>query len=213
MMPSGPPRVYLVTDPSAGDALLDRARRALAALPPGAAALQLRAKGLCGRDLLRLARELAATAHAAGQILLVNDRLDVAIAAGADGVHLPAAGIPPADVRRLLPRGVVAVSCHSVEEVTRAREGGADLATFGPVFDTPSKRAYGAPVGLARLGEAARLGLPLVGLGGIEAGNAGQVIAAGAAGVAAIRAWLDAADPAAAAREIFDAVERGGERR
>jgi len=92
--------------------------------------------------------------------------------------------------------------------VTRALAGGADFATFGPVFETPSKRAHGAPVGLEQLAVAARLGLPLLGLGGVDLSNASAVVAAGAWGLAAIRAWLEADDPAAVVRALLDAVER-----
>jgi thiamine-phosphate pyrophosphorylase len=207
MMPLRNPRVYLVTDLAPGPDLPGRVEAALAGLPPGVAAVQLRAKALGGRDLLALARATRAAVQAAGQWLLVNDRLDVAVAAGADGVHLPSRGVPPAEARRLLGADpIVGVSCHSLEEVRRAREGGADFATFGPVFETPSKRAYGPPVGLEALREAARLGLPLVALGGVDVGNAPSTVAAGASGVAAIRAWVGAADAAAAVRELLAAV-------
>jgi len=142
-------------------------------------------------------------------LLVVNDRIDVALAAGADGVHLPSAGISPAEARALLGEGrLIGVSCHSSLDVARALEGGADFATFGPIFDTPSKRAYGPPVGLARLAEAARLGLPLLGLGGVDLSNAASVVEAGACGLAAIRAWLEADDPAAVVRDLLDVVER-----
>jgi len=197
MMPPSLPRVYLITDPSGGTGLVAHVAAALRGLPPGVLAVQFRSKGAPGRELLATARALREVVAAAGQFLLVNDRVDVALAAGADGVHLPAAGIPPAEARRLLGGGIVAVSCHSAVDVLRARDGGADFATFGPVFDTPSKRAYGAPLGLDRLRDAASLGLPLVGLGGIDLSNAASVVAAGAHGVAAIRAWLEAPDPAA----------------
>jgi thiamine-phosphate pyrophosphorylase len=167
------------------------ARRILATAPPGAIALHLREKDLPGAALLALARRLAAACRDAGQWLLVNDRVDVALASGADGVHLPSAGVPADDARRLLgPDRLVGVSCHGEGDVRRARDAGADYATFGPVFDTPSKRAYGAPVGLDALASAARLGLPLVALGGVEPANAGAAVAAGARGLAAIRAWL-----------------------
>jgi thiamine-phosphate pyrophosphorylase len=210
MMPSSPPRVYLVTDPSAGPGLVPRVEVALRGLPAGVVAVQLRAKGLPAAELVALARALRAVAAGAGQRLLVNDRLDVALAAGADGVHLPAAGIPPAEARRLAgPGRLVAVSCHSAADVAAARDAGADFATFGPIFDTPSKRGYGPPVGLAALAGAVALGLPLVGLGGVHAGNAPSVAAAGAAGVAAIRAWLDAPDPGGAVRQLLAAFGRG----
>ncbi len=210
MMPPSPPRVYLVTDPSAGGGLVAHTASALRGLPPGAVAVQLRAREATGRDLLAAARALREVVAEAGQLLLVNDRIDVALAAGADGVHLPSAGVPPADARGLLGTGrLVAVSCHSAADVERARDGGADFATFGPVFDTPSKRRYGAPVGLERLEEASGLGLPLVGLGGVDVSNASDVVAAGAYGVAAIRAWLDAGDPGAVVRKLLEAVESG----
>ena len=90
--------------------------------------------------------------------------------------------------------------------MARARAGGADYATFGPVWATPSKAGYGAPVGLDRLREASRLGLPLVALGGVEPALAPQAVAAGAAGVAVIRAWLTGPDPAAAVRALLAAV-------
>jgi thiamine-phosphate pyrophosphorylase len=90
--------------------------------------------------------------------------------------------------------------------VVRAREGGASYATFGPVYETPSKRAFGAPVGVGALREAARLGLPLVALGGLDAGRAPEALRAGAAGVAVIRAWLEAPDPAAAVRALLAAA-------
>jgi thiamine-phosphate pyrophosphorylase len=155
-----------------------------------------------------MARALRAVVSEAGQLLLVNDRLDVAVAAGADGVHLPAAGIPPGEARRLVESGrLVAVSCHSAADVERARGAGADFATFGPVFDTPSKREHGAPVGLGPLREASLLGLPLVGLGGVDVANAAEVVAAGAHGLAAIRAWLDAPDPAIVVRQFLDATK------
>ena len=210
MMPPSPPRVYLVTDPSGGSGLVARAARALRGLPPGVVAIQVRARGATGRELLEAARALRTVAAEAGQLLLVNDRADVALAAGADGVHLPSAGIPPGDARRLVgDERLVAVSCHSQEDVARARDAGADFATFGPVFDTPSKRDYGPPVGLGPLREASLLGLPLVGLGGVDASNASAVVAAGAFGVAAIRAWLEASDPASVVRRLLDAVEKG----
>lgn len=201
------PVVHLITDRRVAPDLPSRLAAALAGVPPGCVAVHLREKDLGGAALLALCRELLAICRRHGQVLLVNDRLDVALAAGADGVHLPGAGVPPADARRLLgPAAWVGVSCHAAREVAAAREGGASYATFGPVFDTPSKRAYGAPVGLGALGDAARLGLPLVALGGIDAAGARAARAAGARGVAAIRAWLAGPDPAAQVRALLDAA-------
>jgi thiamine-phosphate pyrophosphorylase len=198
------PIVHLITDRRLEPDPAARAERALAGLPPGCIAVHLREKELSGAALLALARALVAACRRHGQRCLVNDRLDVAVAAGADGVHLPASGVPPAEARRLLGlTALIGVSCHSEDDVARARDGGASFATFGPLHDTPSKRAYGAPVGLPALRAAARLGLPLVGLGGVTAANAPEVRAAGAHGVAAIRAWLEAEDPAQAVRALL----------
>ncbi len=197
------PVVHLITDRALAPDPAARAAAALEGIPPGRVAVHLREKELGGAALLSLARALAAVCHGRGQLLLVNDRLDVALAAGADGVHLPSAGVPPQDARRLLgPSALVGVSCHALEDVRRARDGGASFATFGPVYDTPSKRRYGPPVGVAALREAARLGLPLVALGGVGPERVAEVRAAGAAGVAAIRAWLAGPDPGAAVRAL-----------
>ncbi len=199
--------VHLVTDRRLAPDLAARADAAMAGVAPGRIAIHLREKDLGGGELLRLAVVLGAICRARRQVLLVNDRLDVALAAGADGVHLPSAGVPPADARRLLgPDAIIGVSCHSAGDVVRAREGGASYATFGPIHDTPSKRPFGAPLGLAALRDAARLGLPLVALGGITPERAPAAFAAGASGVAAIRAWLGGADPAGAVRGLLAAA-------
>jgi len=209
MMPPRPPRVYLITDPSHGANLPARVASALKGFPRSSVAVQVRAPGASGRELLAQERALQGSVRDCGQLLLVNDRIDVALSAGADGVHLPSAGIPPADARRLLGEGrLVGVSCHSSLDVARALAGGADFATFGPIFDTPSKRAHGAPVGTEKLTEAARLGLPLLGLGGVDLSNAAAVVDAGASGLAAVRVWLEADDPAAVVRALLHAVER-----
>ncbi|HET8539597.1 MAG TPA: thiamine phosphate synthase [Anaeromyxobacter sp.] len=198
------PAVHLITDRALAPDPAARAAAALAGIAPGRVAVHLREKDLGGAALLALARALSAACRARGQLLLVNDRLDVALAAGADGVHLPSAGVAPADARRFLgPAALVGVSCHSAADVRRARDGGASYATFGPIYDTPSKRPYGEPVGVAALRDAARLGLPLVALGGVTPERVPELRAAGAAGVAAIRAWLAGPDPAAAVRALL----------
>jgi thiamine-phosphate pyrophosphorylase len=197
------PVVHLITDRARAADLPARVAAAIAGLPPGRVAIHLREKDLGGRALLALARSLAAVCRAAGQALLVNDRLDVAVAAGADGVHLPAAGVPVGGARRWLgPAALVGVSCHSAAEVCRAREAGASYATLSPIYDTPSKRPFGPPLGLDPLVDAARSGLPVIALGGVRPDRVAEVFAAGAHGVAAIRAWLDGPDPAAAVRAL-----------
>lgn len=198
------PRLHLITDRRLVPDLPARVASALRGLPPRTAAVHLREKDLGGRALLALALAVGKACAEARQLFVVNDRLDVALAASADGVHLPAAGIPAADARRLLgPAALVGCSCHSIADVERARAGGASYATFSPIHDTPSKRQYGAPIGIPALGEAAALGLPLVALGGITAENAPEARAAGAYGVAAIRAWLVGDDPSGAVRALL----------
>jgi thiamine-phosphate pyrophosphorylase len=198
------PRLYLVTDRRAtnGRPLVDVVRAALSGVPAaarGAVAVQLREKDLEGRALLALARELRAVTREAGAGLWINDCVDVALAAGADGVHLPGHGLAPADVARVAPGLPVAVSAHARGDVeAAAREPNVAFAVFGPIWDTPSKRAYGPPPGLEALRDSVAVGLPLVALGGVTSGTAAACRSAGAAGVACIRAVCEAPDPAAA---------------
>jgi thiamine-phosphate pyrophosphorylase len=169
----------------------------------GVGAVQLREKDLDDRDLYALAR-LARETLPATTRLLVNGRLDVALAAGADGVHLPADGLPVAPLRtRFGPGILIGRSTHTVAEVERARDEGADYVTFGPVYATPGK---GRPAGPAELARAAAAGLPVYALGGITLERFGELAAAGAAGVAAIRLFQRPADLQEAvrsARETF----------
>ncbi|NDY42660.1 thiamine phosphate synthase [Dissulfurirhabdus thermomarina] len=194
--------LYLVTGRRGipgGRGLLDAVREALEG---GVGAVQLREKDLPPRDLLPLALELRDLTRRHGARLLVNDRVDVALAAGADGVHLAATSLPVAAVRRITGPGfLVGVSTHSVAEVLEAEAAGADFVTFGPVYPTPSKARYGPPVGLGPLREACRrAALPVFALGGVKAANVAEVLEAGAAGVALISAVLWAPRPAEAAR-------------
>jgi thiamine-phosphate pyrophosphorylase len=174
--------------------------------------VQLREKDLPGRDLFLLAERFRALTDRYGALFLVNDRVDVALASGADGVHLGTASIPPGEARKLLgPGRFLGVSTHSSREVAEAEEGGADYATFGPVWATPSKAPYGEPVGLPALQEACRAhALPLFALGGVTPGRVGEALAAGARGVAAIAALLAAENPARAAREMIRNIETHG---
>ena len=126
--------------------------------------------------------------------LLVNDRADIARAAGADGVHLTARSLEASIVRRAFgPEFLIGVSTHTLSEASAARDHGADFAVYGPVFDTPSKRAYGPPAGLESLREVVQAlsPFPLVALGGITRDNASAALDAGASGVAAIRLFAD----------------------
>lgn len=153
----------------------------------GVDALQLREKDLGDRALWGLARR-ARTLLPPPARLLVNGRLDVALAAGADGAHLPADGVPLAALRERFGPGVLlGRSTHHPAEVEQARRDGADYVTFGPVYPTPGKP--GPPAGLAGLRQAAAVGLPVYALGGITLALLGEVAEAGAAGAAGIRVF------------------------
>jgi thiamine-phosphate pyrophosphorylase len=153
----------------------------------GVGALQLREKRLDDLSSCRLARR-ARAALPPPAVLLVNGRADLALAAGADGVHLPADGVPAGAVRARFGSGLlIGVSTHRLEEVERARRDGADYVVFGPVYPTPAKAGLGEPAGPRALARAAALGIPVYALGGVTLERFGEVAAAGAAGVAGIR--------------------------
>lgn len=196
-------RILLISD-GFDERTRARVEAALGALPPGVAAVQLRAKALTGRALYDAALALVPIVHARGGVLVVNDRVDVALAAGADGVHLPSRGLPPEAARRLVGDGLfVGVSTHTPAEVAAASYAGADYVTFGPVFPTAGK---GAPVGLATLANVAKaVPLPLFALGGVDASRAAAVVATGAR-VACIGAVLAQDDAEAAARALWAAI-------
>jgi thiamine-phosphate pyrophosphorylase len=193
--------VYLVTErrQTNGRALLDVVA---AALDGGIRAVQLRERDLSTRELLALAERLRALTQRYAAALLINDRVDVALACAADGVHLPADSFAVADARALLgAQRLIGVSTHAPAEIATAAAAGADFAVFGPIYDTHAKRAFGAPLGLTALAAArAASKLPLLAIGGIDSDRIGEVRAGGADGVAVIRAVLAADDPAAAAR-------------
>ena len=184
---------------------VDALTAALGAIPPGAAAVQLRERDLNPRELLALGRALLPVCRARQAPLLINDRIDVALALDADGVHLRTSSFDVADARHLLGSGKrVAVSCHGPQELARAQ--GADFVTLGPLFQTPSKKQLGQPLGLE--GFAACLapgGPPAFALGGINLLTGRLAMQHGAAGLAAIRACWDG-DPAAQVARLFSAA-------
>jgi len=181
-----------------------------AALQGGAKAIQLREKDLSARALYELAQRLLPIVHNRKAVLLVNDRIDLALTLPIDGVHLAQTSLPPVEARRLLgPGRLIGVSCHTVQEAIEAHNG-ADFIVLGPLFFTLSKAAYGSPIGLERLREVRRhVRLPILAIGGITASNAAQVIEEGAEGVAAISAVMAADDPAGAVRDMLYAVKSG----
>ena len=155
---------------------------------------QIREKALHARVLFELVERAVEITGGTETRLLVNDRSDIARAAGADGVHLTSQSLPAAVVRRIYGREfVIGVSTHSLEEARAARMGGADFAVFGPVYETPSKRVFGAPQGLEKLREVAMelRDFPVIAIGGITLDNARRCLQAGASGVAGISLFSD----------------------
>jgi len=208
------PIVCYVTDRKSlaeGDSGADVIGRIRATIAAGVDWVQIREKVLSGRELLGLVRE--AVAAGGGARVIVNDRLDMALAAGAAGVHLGRESLGARDVVRWCKSSggnapadfLVGVSCHSLADAREAESAGAAYIFFGPVFDTPSKRGMGEPQGVARLEEICRsVAIRVLAIGGVNEQNAGDCIRAGAAGIAAIRLFQDTRD----AETLKDAVKR-----
>ena len=180
-------------------------------LRAGVDMVQIREKDLASRELIALVEEALCAARESGEgfeerafgpvsrehparaTVLVNDRLDVALAAGAKGVHLGTHSMPVQAVRQIAPRPfVLGVSCHSLSEAMAAESGGADYLVVGPVFETPSKLRYGPPLGLETLKEIiAQITIPVLALGGITVERVRPCLEAGASGIAGIRIFQD----------------------
>jgi thiamine-phosphate pyrophosphorylase len=198
------PRLVLVTDrhATAGRDLVDVV---CAALDAGLPAVQLREKDLPGVAVFALAERMRSETAARGALLFVNERVDVAVAVGADGVQLGHGAFGVADARRLLsPGALVGVSIHAATEVARAAD--ADFLLFGAVYPTPGKNAVG--VAALRAAVAAAASLPVLAIGGITAVEVPELRAAGAAGVAVIRTILAARDAAEVTRALLGALDR-----
>ena len=204
-------RLYLVADPDLiyGE-LVDVV---IAAIGGGVTCVQLRVKSLNDREFEQLGTRVSAVCQERGVLFLVNDRVDIAMAAGADGVHLGVDDLSIEAARRLGgDEFVIGYSPESDEQAVEAGARGASYLGVGPVFGTTSKNDAGAAIGLEALQRRARLShVPTVGIGGITASNAGRVLATGAVGVAVMSAILRAADPSRAAEELNAALNpRGG---
>jgi thiamine-phosphate pyrophosphorylase len=206
-------RLNAIVDPerAGGRDLADLARRVAAS---GATLVQLRDKRSDTRAMVEVARAIKAALIPYAIPFVVNDRIDVALAARADGVHIGPDDMAPEDARALLgPDAIIGVSIKSVEAAEAAPIGLIDYAGVGGVYATLSKEQNAPPIGPAGLSRIAQTlrrrapQLPIVGIAGIDAGNAGPVIAAGADGVAVISALSLAADPAAAARTLREIVD------
>lgn len=199
-------RLYLITDRAASPrSPLEVVEECLGA---GLRAVQLREKDLEVRALLALAEPLREATQRHGARLLINDRADVALAVGADGVQRTHASLPVAALRGISPPGfLIGASVHSTAEARQAAAEGADFVVFGPVYDTPSKRRYGPPQGLAALeAAAAAVPRPVLAVGGITPERVPEVRGAGAAGVAVIGAIYGAARPADATKAFLDVL-------
>ena len=208
MLPRGP---YLLCDDTVLPhvPLVDKAARLVAG---GARVLQLRMKRTPPRDALATAREVAALCRRAGTLCLLNDRVDLALLAGADGVHVGDEDLPPEAARELLgPGRLVGVTVRGVEGARAARDAGADYVGVGPLFGTTTKQVAAPVLGLEAFAEVVRGSpLPVVGIGGVGLANIGRVAAAGAHGAAVVSDALLAEDIAERVRRLLAAFEQGG---
>ena len=196
--------LYLITDRQATGGR-DLALVVEEALKGGVKAVQLREKDLSSRDLYELAFAMRKLTKRYDAALFINDRVDIALAVDADGVHLGGNSLPIHQARKVLgKKRMIGVSCHNQVNALAAQDFGADFITYGPVFHTPSKAAFGSPVGVNSLKEVApRLRIPVFALGGITSRNTRRVISAGAHGIALISAVIAAENPCEEAKTLL----------
>ncbi len=200
-------RVVAITDRTRSTIpdMIARASAILARVPRGSVRFQIREKDLDGRPLLAFARELISIARPAGAEVWLNDRADIALAAGADGVHLPEHGLSLAEARALVGSLPLGCSRHTMAGAREAAAAGADVVQLGPIYATPSKAGILEPLGPDALG--LRLGVPLVAVGGIDSPErAREAMLGGADAVAVIRAAWSTRDPGAMIADLVDAV-------
>ncbi|MBI5894100.1 MAG: thiamine phosphate synthase [Deltaproteobacteria bacterium] len=200
--------LYLITDrkQAHGRDLLDVIEDALKG---GVKAVQLREKYLSGRELFELAKDLRAITKIYKAKLFINDRVDIAIAVNADGVHLGQTSFSVVDARKLLgSKKLIGVSTHSMQEALKAEKQGADFITLGPVFYTESKARYGKPLGIEKLKEAVNaVHIPVFAIGGMKLKNIKEVMAAGVNGVAMISEVIKAKNPKVMVRNLLEEIQ------
>jgi len=204
--------LYVITDETLAGGLshAEIARRAVAG---GADVIQLRDKTLDCRELARIGKKIRAVTNPAGALFIVNDRLDVALSCGADGVHLGQGDLAPSVARQLAPPGfIIGVSVGNADEALAAESAGADYVALSPVFGTTSKADAGPGQGLGQLRKIRMaIRIPVIAIGGIGPGNVQDVIRAGAAGAAVISAVVSAPDITRAARTIKTLIRQARE--
>ena len=196
-------RLYLITDrkQTIKQSIFAAVKKAL---DGGVKAVQLREKDLGIRELLKLAYRMKELTDRYNAKLFINDRFDIALAVGADGVHLTQSSMPVDAVRKTVKNKlIIGVSTHSLKEARKAEKGGADFITFGPVYRTPSKVKYGAPVGIDALEQVSKkIKIPVFALGGVKMNRIKNLKKAGASGVSMISEILGADDIKGKAEEI-----------
>ena len=209
IMPGVDFRLLLVTDrrQTKGRPLVPLLQRVLTAAAP---AIQLRERDLSARELMTLAREVQALTASHRSQLLINDRIDIALALEGVGVHLRSNSLPVSVARQMLgAQRLLGISVHAVEEAVQAESQGVDYIVLGPIYETPSKQMFGPPLGIHTLEKACKLvRVPIIGIGGVTAARAREMRCAGAFGAAVITAILSATDVESAASKLLDAVTR-----
>ncbi|HDZ62098.1 MAG TPA: thiamine phosphate synthase [Nitrospirae bacterium] len=215
-------RLYLITDRSIVHRQSSIVKAVELALKGGVRAIQLREKDMGTRELLKLAYKMREYTNKYNARLFINDRVDIALAVEADGVHLTQNSIPVDAVRKAVnasrftrhtSRLLIGVSTHSLKEARQAEINGADFITFGPVYKTPSKLKYGDPVGTDRLKRAVRqISIPVFAIGGVKGRNISELKRSGAHGIAMISGIFEADNIKEKAKEIINLLEERWEK-